>query len=258
MLIKNELVRQYSNNGVQKSIIVSTHPERIRNKPAIRYGNSEREFENDTTLNSREFIQLVSNKKSFADLISESGFYTPTFQHIGEGAGEFPIMIRETLSSFGGRGCHVVSSNEELRQYRANRNWWWTPYVHTTYECRAHVLDGQVVRVFRKEYNGEGAEAEFPIRNSANGYHFSLRSVDANPAIVDLVRELHPLLPPNGFYALDLGWIHDENRYFIFEANSAPGLNENTARLYAEFLYNKLTNNPNINDVVREMIQWED
>jgi hypothetical protein len=44
----------------------------------------------------------------------------------------------------------------------------------------------------------------------------------------------------NAFFALDLGWDNNKKEYLVFEANSAPGLNEHTADIYADFILNKI------------------
>jgi hypothetical protein len=44
----------------------------------------------------------------------------------------------------------------------------------------------------------------------------------------------------DNYYAADIGWDSNRKEYFIFEFNSAPGLNENTAKVYAEFLAERI------------------
>jgi glutathione synthase/RimK-type ligase-like ATP-grasp enzyme len=54
-----------------------------------------------------------------------------------------------------------------------------------------------------------------------------------------LETKLKPILIGD-FYALDIGRDATNHRYFIFEANSAPGINENTVELYADYFIDKL------------------
>ena len=59
--------------------------------------------------------------------------------------------------------------------------------------------------------------------------------------MIDFVeRKLVPLLKCE-YFALDLGTLKQRD-YFIFEANSAPGLatNSNTRALYAEFIARRI------------------
>jgi D-alanine-D-alanine ligase-like ATP-grasp enzyme len=46
-----------------------------------------------------------------------------------------------------------------------------------------------------------------------------------------------------GYYGLDAGWQPDKKEYFIFEINSAPGLNERSAFEYACFIYEEMNKN---------------
>ena len=42
------------------------------------------------------------------------------------------------------------------------------------------------------------------------------------------------------FYTLDVAWDAEKKKYFAFEANSASGLNAQTAAVYAEYLADKV------------------
>ncbi|HOO68441.1 MAG TPA: hypothetical protein PLC53_03645, partial [Bacilli bacterium] len=101
-------------------------------------------------------------------------------------------------------------------------------------EYRVHVIDGKVVRLFKKLKDDEVEEEDYPIRNLSKGYHFSLRDIRNNNKIEQLVSRLHPLLEGGIFYGMDIGYIREQGDFFIFELNSACGLNDNTAIIYAE------------------------
>lgn len=219
-----------------KKIYVSTEPERLTKAPTFRYGCSAGNFSDDTLLNSPGFIRLCSDKKAFADLLRNENINAPEFLHIREGEGRFPIVVRETLTSSGGRGIHVVRNRQELEPFRFNSHWWWTPFVRTRCEYRIHVLGGQVARVFAKVREDGREEEEFPIRNLSNGYHFSLR-FEPRPELTELAGMVDNHLPDGaGFYTLDVGYIGRNEGFIVFEANTAPGLNETSATAYAEFL----------------------
>lgn len=220
-------------DALDKKIIITSE---IRNrKPLIRYGNSASPFEVDTNLNSPDFIRLVSNKKLLSDFLLGNGFYVPKFtKDIPE---KFPVVVRKKLSSFKGKGIVICESIDEWNQYK---NFYWTEWVDISTEFRVHVLGKTPIKAFKKLFAGDNEE-KFPVRTSKN-YHFSLVSEEGFPKLMEEIFKLTEVL--NGeFYAVDVGWDREKKKYFIFEVNSAPGLNNNTALLYAKYLNDKLDKN---------------
>jgi glutathione synthase/RimK-type ligase-like ATP-grasp enzyme len=224
---------------INDKLFVTKHPERVRSSDKlIRYGNSEStESRNETGLNSSSFISLVANKGHLAKLLEENNFYAPKFFLHSHTPESYPVVVRETLSSFGGRGIHVC---QNINQFNSCTGVW-TPFVHTAFELRVHVMGGEVKRIFKKEFEGDG-EDELPIRNLDRGYHFSLKENENYPKVVELFKKISNCMNigKDCFFAGDIGWDSAKKEYFIFEFNSAPGLNENTARVYAEFLAERI------------------
>lgn len=216
-----------------RKILITKYPERIR-RLTLRYGNSSPVNCKDTEFNSPEFINLASNKKLFSDFLLKRGFYCPEFRR--DTPTEFPIIIRTTLTGTGGQGIIVCRNLEEFRNNWGS-NYWWTSFIHTSSEYRIHILGGVIKKIQKKI--GEDRE-EFPIRNMDRGYHFSVReNLDAFPKTQTLITELNKHLLGR-FYSLDVGMDSDGEKLFIFEANSASGLNENTADIYSDYLIEEL------------------
>lgn len=104
-----------------------------------------------------------------------------------------------------------------------------------------HICNGQLLRTFIKIREEGAAQVEFPVRNSDNGWHFSLQNKPRHRVSIEaLVKNLMERLPAyrKGFFALDLGWEASTKTMYIIEGNSAPGLNENTADAYARAILN--------------------
>jgi len=225
-----------------EKVRLTSHPEILlkrKETPSIRYGNSFGNFKSETGLNSPEFIQKCASKLAFSKLLLDAGLYTPEYSRDPKAVKEFPVLIRQSLSLSGGRGIILCKDEEEFR-----KNWigrFWTKYIPTEFELRVHVLDDNIVRIFRKE---QIEPTEFPIRNNET-CHFSLKEPDKYPKLQSLVNSLNDVFRANvidfGFYALDIGWDKSKKQYFIFEANSAPGLNEHTAELYTDFLLENIS-----------------
>ncbi len=226
-LLRNKI---FELSGVRFLIV---RHEELKSAPKIRYGESNNEFKDDTNYNSPEFIRLCSNKYKFSRLLLENGLYTPEFKK--DRPSIFPLLIRTGLSLSGGKGISICKNEDDFNK-KWNPAYWWTPFVKTEFELRVHVLGGEIKRIFKKILE---TDDEFPIRNNII-CHFSLVNNDNYTKLVPVIESLNKILSTNNFYALDIGWDSYNGKYFIFEANTAPGLNDNTAQVYAEFLCERL------------------
>lgn len=235
-LIRNCLIER----GVELKL--TAHEERMRKYPLVRYGNSNIilwEKGEETKLNSPKIIRLTSNKKRFSDILLDVGIDAPKFELLVDEKlpDDFPVVVRETLTSCGGRGIHIIEKQGELESL-LNKGFYWTPYIFMDFELRVHILGGTIVKVFKKIREDGLEEERYPIRNNERGYHFSSRKVENCPKLVDVITQINDALPEKTYFmALDVGWNPDSKKYFILEGNSAPGLNENTACLYADYIY---------------------
>lgn len=233
VLLKHEL-----EESLGEKIKVTTHPEKVKNL-IIRYGCSAGSFNPEANLNSSDFIRILVDKKRFSDLLLEHQIYTPNFSKNLEEIKDFPIVIRETLHSSKGRGIHIVETRENFDKIWNNR-FYWTNYIQMKYELRVHILGGKIVKVFKKCWHNENKEEEkYPIRTNEN-YSFVLQNMEKYKKLPKLVEKLSEIFGNDCFYSLDLGWDDHKKDYFILEANSAPGLNSLTCKLYAEFFIERL------------------
>lgn len=218
--------------------LVTTRSERIR-RLHLRYGASASVGCTDTDFNSPNFVALCSDKLAFASYFNNK-FYMPTFIRDRQPTDdEFPIVIRRTLYGWGGKGIVMCPDRETF-----DSNWrgdYWTRFVKTEMEFRVHVLGGNIGRLFRKvRIIVDGVrpdEDEFPIRTFKSGnYRYSLwNDTNSFPSLTALVSELSSDIEGK-FFALDVGKLPGKDEWFIFEANSAPGINQFTAQVYAKYL----------------------
>lgn len=234
-----KLLRDKLANKLNIPILVTSNPDRIKTPNFIRYGNSfvNQILTNNAGINSANFISLAANKLAFSYLMQEKGIYSPIY-YKEQIPVEFPVVIRKTLKSFGGKGIMVAKDKEEFDK-EWNNNYYWTPFVYARFELRLHILGGELVKVFKKKREDNLAEEEFPIRNNDRGYHFQLvQNLERFPKLLEVTKQLSDILIPLGgsFFSADIGFDSIAKKYFIFEINSASGLNDNTAELYADYL----------------------
>jgi hypothetical protein len=231
-ILRNALQDLYN-----KRILVTSNPEKIRKYPFIRYGNSSPvNLLEETDFNTPNFIQLSSNKLKFSRLMYQNKIYSPEYKReIGNLI--FPLLIRETLTSFGCRGIHVIKNEEEF-----NETWrdffFWTKYVPLNFELRVHILGGKIAKIFKKELI---EPQEYPIRNNSL-CHFSLKNPENYPKLKSFIETLTNIKEVNEgkFYSMDVGWDTINKKYFIIELNTGSGLNENTAEEYAKYIYENM------------------
>jgi glutathione synthase/RimK-type ligase-like ATP-grasp enzyme len=212
---------------------------KLEGKISVRYGCSDDVTGiEDTNFNSADFIKLCANKRRFSKLLTDNGFYTPVFNSEGVPT-EYPVLIREFLSASGGKGIHLISNEEEFST-TFKKGFYWTPFVVMKNEYRVHVLGDKIAKVFRKDRNPGLDVEQFPIKNLHLGYHFyKISNPEGFDKMQEVINSLCKLL--NGsFIALDVGWVPSEKKYFIIEGNTAPGLNKETVKMYADFLTEKL------------------
>lgn len=239
-IVSAKLLRDALSDLLGIQMLVTTNANRI-NGPFIRYGCTDAVKVKDTEYNSADFISLVSNKSLFSKLMKEKGIHSPVYYKNTKPT-KYPVLIRKTLNSSGGRGI-VVCPNEKTFEDNWSPEYVWTPFVKTQFELRVHILGGKIVKLFKKRFVGvdgqeegeEQKEPNLPIRNLQRGYHYSARDIETYPKILDLLKQINPVLKGK-FYTLDVGWDKESQKYFVFEANSGSGLNTQTVELYADYL----------------------
>jgi len=231
-ILRNPLQDLYN-----RRILVTSNPEKIRKYPFIRYGNSYPvNIQEETDFNSPNFIRFSSNKLKFSKVMEENEIYSPVYKrNIGELI--FPMLIRETLTSFGCRGIHVIKNEEEFQEIWRN-TFFWTEYIPLKFELRVHILGGKIIKIFKKELN---EPQDLPIRNNSL-CHFSLKNLEKYPKLESFIENLTNIKEVNEgkFYSMDIGWDTINKKYFVIEFNTGSGLNENTAEEYAKYIYENM------------------
>ena len=231
-----KLLRNPLQDLTKKKVLVTSQTEKINKYPFIRYGNSYPVKVEETDFNCPNFIQLSSNKLKFSRLMEKNKIYSPVYKRTGTNL-IFPMLIRETLTSFGCRGIHVIKNQEEFNKIWRGE-YFWTEYINLHFELRVHILGNKIVRIFKKQLN---EPQEYPIRNNTL-CHFSLKNPGKYPKLTEFIETLTNVKEVNQgkFYSIDIGWDFINKKYFVIELNTGSGLNENTAEAYANYIYKNL------------------
>lgn len=145
--------------------------------------------------------------------------------------GSKQVVCRALTNSSEGRGitiCNVDDPNmPNVPLY--------TAYIPKKKEYRVHVWNNEVIDVVekRRRRSPDGATQEFQVRNTANGYVFCRDNVvvadDVRPLALAAVSALG-----RSYGAVDIIWNEKQNKSYVLEVNSRPGMQGTTVKKYAD------------------------
>lgn len=139
------------------------------------------------------------------------------------------IVCRALTNASEGRGVTIVARDDTLPRVPL-----YTAYIPKKKEFRVHVFDGEVIHVAEKrKRRGENPDRNTQIRNTANGYVFCTSGV-VEPADLraNAVAACTALGRSQG--AVDLVYNEKQDKTYVLEVNSRPGMEGTTCAKYAE------------------------
>ena len=205
----------------------------------VNWGNSApphfRWMEQD--LNKPHAIALASNKlNTFLEYRTKSFKDVPDWttnpneaQHLLDLGTK--VYCRKLLSSHSGNGIVVCNDGDRLPIAPL-----YTFHTKHKHEYRVHVFRGKVIDVQMKRKRN-GAREGTGIRNHANGWVYA-RAEIAPPEELLLSSIKAVQLLNLDFGAIDIGHRVVDNKFFVFEVNTAPGLEGTTLDKYSKTIYN--------------------
>ncbi len=111
----------------------------------------------------------------------------------------------------------------------------YTSYIPKKSEFRVHVLHGRVIDRQQKRKRSDAAEANFKIRNHHNGFIYA-RDGLVSPSDMDDLAIRAVAAVGYRYGAVDIIWNEKENRCYVLEVNSRPGLEGTTVQSYVNVL----------------------
>ena len=205
----------------------------------VNWGNSTpphfRWMEQD--LNKPQFIALASNKLRTFTQLNHAGFKClPQFTTELIDAKDWcesgkTVYCRTKLMGHSGSGIVIANSPSEVVQAPL-----YTVATKHKHEYRVHVFKSKVIDVQMKRKRN-GAQGGTGIRNHENGWVYA-RAEIAPPEELLLSSLSAVKLLGLDFGAVDIGHRLIDNKFFVFEVNTAPGITGTTLDNYAKAIYN--------------------
>lgn len=197
-------------------------------------------------LNLPSYIRRASNKKLFFELMKETGneelvppFWTNR-NDIPEEA--FPIVCRTVLAGHSGDGIVLAIDPESLVDAPL-----YTKYIKKKDEYRVHVgrketSDGPKYNAFATQQKARSTQAEevnWQIRNHRNGFIYKRNGINPPESVISAAIKA---LEVSGldFGAIDILWNDKQQRPYVLEINTAPGLEGQTVQDYAEWFKSEI------------------
>lgn len=187
-----------------------------------------------TILNHPSVVALSSNKLAALSVLTDEGVPCLTFTTDPEQVRTWlreghVVFARTLLNSHSGRGIIQLEGAEAAIPNAPL----YTLYKKKQHEYRVHVLPDGSVSVRQKRKRNGIEVSDYRIRNHAGGYVFAHELSYLPEDLVSVAMQATRALDLD-FAALDILYNHRDNQCYVIECNSAPGLDNSSARMYAE------------------------
>jgi len=197
-------------------------------------------------LNKPGYIALATNKQTTFNSFLATGVPHPEWTNDTECAQSwvddgFLVYGRKTLTGHSGQGITIfdsetITTNQECPLY--------TKETKAKDEYRIHIGDnGETVIDFVQKKKKATFEGSVPgIRSHNNGWIFAREGINVPTCVLDAAKSAIRALGLD-FGACDVGYNKREDKAYVYEVNTAPGLQGTTLTRYVEYFQRKANEN---------------
>ena len=150
------------------------------------------------------------------------------------------VMARHTVHGKGGEGCQVVMAHSGDTLPNAPL---YVRYMPKRWEFRVHSNGAQVIDLQQKKKRSEvpNDEVDYKIRSASRGWVFCRSDISVPD---EVVVQAHRAVRSLGlhFGAVDVGYTENTGRAWVYEVNTAPGLEGTTVERYADYFADYIAN----------------
>lgn len=193
-------------------------------------------------IRSRQHVSFLAGFDKVEQLtrFHASGVSAPGFARTRDGAhglGSKQVVCRALTNSSEGRGITICNADDPAMPNVPL----YTAYIPKKKEFRVHIWNNKVIDVQEKRRRRtDSTEKEYQVRNTANGYVFCRDNV--NPPADCATTALGAVASLGRSYgAVDIIWNEKQNKCFVLEVNSRPGMQGTTVKKYADAIMENVT-----------------
>lgn len=186
-------------------------------------------------LNRPDRVERAGNKLHAFNKLFDSRVRVPAYTDDEDVARRwldcgYTVVARTKLRGMGGEGIVMMSSPLDMVPAPL-----YTRYVKKTEEFRIHLFCNDVIFIQRKARKREvpDADVNWQVRNLAGGFIFANQDVEAPMGCVEEAVKAVAAMDLE-FGAVDVIWNEKEQRAYVLEINTAPGLEGTTLEKYQE------------------------
>lgn len=183
---------------------------------------------------NRENIRVASNKLLFFRRMRELA--PDVIPEFWESRGDipdeaFPIVCRTVLAGHSGAGIVISNTRDHLVDAPL-----YVRYVKKQEEYRVHCTRDQILAIQRKARRSDAPDEDvnWQVRNHANGFIFAREGFDTPDSVTAAATTALGAVGLD-FGAVDVIWNEKQQRAFVLEINTAPGLEGQTVEDYARY-----------------------
>ncbi len=239
--------------GIEGGIAAPTHVHDV----LIRWGSSAPvRYTPELEINSRVAVEAATDKVGSLQILKRKAISVPELFLFNEGmknlSKHFPLLARNRIHQQGTDILLCMQMEDVKRAMNLGREYG-VKYVPTKREYRVHIFKGKSIKASEKIWTDQNRQTYKPwIRNHRNGYTFrqpitkldDLSRATAKKAVKALGLD---------FGAVDL-IISDNDKVFVLEVNTGPGLIKSGVKKYTTHLAKTLgiTINQRILDAIED------
>jgi len=187
--------------------------------------------------------KLASNKLYSFRKFKEHGVTTPEWTTIPQEALSWvtpkqSVVARYLLTSHSGRGISIIT-HENLHETHPIAKLY-VQYKKKKHEYRVHVFQSKVIDVTQKKRRAGFENRNNQIRNHQNGWVYCRENITEPEGIQSLALAACSALGLESG-AVDIIWNELENKCYVLEVNTAPGVEGTTCKKYTNAIIESLS-----------------
>lgn len=193
----------------------------------------------DTILNSQSAVNICRNKLKFFEAVKDKARVPEILTNLEAAL----TLVREGKVVMGRKatgscGTDIVFYEDNADDFAKSE--FWSVYKKKKHEFRVHIFRGKVISLQQKALRTSDPEGnplptndiDFRIRNHRNGFVFKRNEINVPDDVITQAQAAFKAISGLDFGAVDVIYNEYENKAYVLEINTAPGLEGTTLEDY--------------------------